>query len=390
MRYWRTGLLVAGVVVAGLELRGHLPSPAATWEALRTARTGWLAAAAVLSVVAMAAFSEQQRQLLAAFGARMGPGASLGLTYARSAMAAALPAGSAVSAGYAFGRFRAGGATRAVAAAVMLLSGAASLVGLALLYAANVLLIARPSAQALGIVGGVLGAGVLGLLHARAVRRAGGAPRTVAAPEAAEGAGRVARVRATLRHTVALAFTVPTGRWLTVLAMAVLNWTADVLCLVFAVRAAGLDVPATTIATGYLIAQLLRQIPATPGGIGVIEASLLVTLTAAGAPAAPAAPAAAAVLLYRILSCWIDLPVGLLCWRASKANDAAPVPTPAPLPAPLPASLPAPLPAPLPASLPAPLPAPLPASLPAPLPAPLPASLPAPRGVPRPSLSVTR
>ncbi|MFB9449554.1 UPF0104 family protein [Dactylosporangium vinaceum] len=331
VRYWRTGLLVAGVVVAGLELRGHLPSPAATWEALRTARTGWLAAAAVLSVVAMVAFSEQQRQLLAAFGARMGPGASLGLTYARSAMAAALPAGSAVSAGYAFGRFRAGGATRAVAAAVMLLSGAASLVGLALLYAANVLLIARPSAQVLGIVGGVLGAGVLGLLHARAVRRAGGAPRTVAAPEAAEGAGRVARVWATLRHTVALAFTVPTGRWLTVLAMAVLNWTADVLCLVFAVRAAGLDVPSTTIATGYLIAQLLRQIPATPGGIGVIEASLLVALTAAGAPAAPAA---AAVLLYRILSCWIDLPVGLLCWRAGKANDAALVPTPAPLPTP--------------------------------------------------------
>ncbi|MFI5913213.1 flippase-like domain-containing protein [Dactylosporangium sp. NPDC051541] len=416
LRYWRTGLLVVGVVVGGLELRGHLPSPGATWATLRTAGTGWLAAAAALSIVAMVAFSEQQRQLLAAFGSRMGAGASLGLTYTRSAMAAALPAGSAVSAGYAFSRFRANGATRAVAAAVMLLSGAASLVGLALLYAGNVLVLARPSAAALGIIGAVSVAGVLGVVHARAVRRAGAttdanrgvvgpsrapataidvdrgvagplrapataidadrggagpsrapataidvdrgvvgpsrasataidadrgvgrfssapangvdAPRqehrrSVAEPELAADAGRVAKVKAILRHTLSLAFTVSAGRWLAVLSIAVLNWLADLACLICAVRAAGLDVPATTIATGYLIAQLLRQIPATPGGIGVIEASLLVALTTAGAPAAPAA---AAVLLYRILSCWIDLPVGLLSWRATKANTPAPAP----------------------------------------------------------------
>jgi hypothetical protein len=51
--------------------------------------------------------------------------------------------------------------------------------------------------------------------------------------------------------------------------------------------------------------------PPTPGGIGVIiEASLIVALTAAGAQAAPAA---AAVLVYRLLSCWSVLPIGLLC-----------------------------------------------------------------------------
>ncbi|WP_433042889.1 lysylphosphatidylglycerol synthase transmembrane domain-containing protein [Dactylosporangium sp. CS-033363] len=309
-RYWRTALLVAGVVVAALELRGHLPSLSETWLALRTAGPGWLAAAAGLAVVAMVAFSEQQRHLLAAFAVRMGAGASLGLTYTRSAMAAALPAGSAVSAGYAFGRFRAHGAPRAVAAAVMLLSGAASLAGLALLYVGNVLMLARPSVATLGVAGCAIVLGSLIGLHARAVRR------TVVAPAPIEGTSRIARMRATLRQTLTLAGTVPTGRWLLVIAMAVLNWLADVVCLICTVRAAGLDVPVTTIATGYLVAQLIRQIPITPGGIGVIEASLLVALTAAGAPVAPAA---AAILLYRILSCWMDLPIGLACWRASKS-----------------------------------------------------------------------
>ncbi|WP_433202482.1 lysylphosphatidylglycerol synthase transmembrane domain-containing protein [Dactylosporangium sp. CS-047395] len=315
--YWRTALLVAGVVVAALELRGHLPSLSETWLALRTAGPGWLAAAAGLSVVAMVAFSEQQRHLLAAFAVRMGAGASLGLTYTRSAMAAALPAGSAVSAGYAFGRFRAHGAPRAVAAAVMLLSGAASLVGLALLYAGNVLILARPSVTTLGVVLCAIVLAVLIGLHARTVRRTG--RRAAVVPEVSEEAGRIARMRATVRHTLVLAGTVPTGRWLLVIAMAVLNWLADVVCLICAVRAAGLEVPATTIATGYLVAQLIRQIPITPGGIGVIEASLLVALTAAGAPAAPAA---AAILLYRILSCWMDLPIGLACWRSSKRRHA--------------------------------------------------------------------
>ncbi|WP_426503184.1 lysylphosphatidylglycerol synthase transmembrane domain-containing protein [Dactylosporangium sp. McL0621] len=319
-RYWRTALLVVGVVVAALELRGHLPSLTETGRALRTAGLGRLAAAAGLALLAMVAFSEQQRHLLAAFAVRMGPASSLGLTYTRSAMAAALPAGSAVSAGYAFGRFRARGAPRAVAAAVMLLSGAASLAGLALLYAGNLLVLARPSVATLGIVTAAAALAVLVVLHARAVRRAGG-PAAVLEPDVAADAGRLARARATLRHTLVLAGTVPTGRWLAVLALAVLNWLADVATLVCTVRAAGLTVPATTIATGYLVAQLIRQIPATPGGIGVIEASLLVALTAAGAPAAPAA---AAVLLYRILSCWIDLPIGLACWRSAKAPAAGP------------------------------------------------------------------
>jgi uncharacterized membrane protein YbhN (UPF0104 family) len=84
----------------------------------------------------MAAFAEQQRRLLAAFGVRMSAWRSQALTYARSAISISLPAGSA---GYAFQQHRARGANRAVAAAVMLLAGVAAVVGLALLYAGDAL-----------------------------------------------------------------------------------------------------------------------------------------------------------------------------------------------------------------------------------------------------------
>jgi uncharacterized protein (TIRG00374 family) len=64
-------------------------------------------------------------------------------------------------------------------------------------------------------------------------------------------------------------------------------------------------------AGAYLAVQIIRQLPLTPGGIGVIEASLLVALVAAGAPHIAAA---AVVLVYRVLSCWVIVPTGLVAW----------------------------------------------------------------------------
>jgi putative heme transporter len=137
-------------------------------------------------------------------------------------------------------------------------------------------------------------------------------------PPPAAGRPALRRLRRTLGETAALARTVPTGRWLAVIALAAVNWLTDLACLLAAVHAVGLSVSAGTVATAYLAAQLIRQIPATPGGIGVIEAGLILALTTAGAAAAPAA---AAVLIYRLLSCWMVLPIGLICWTAQ--NPAA-------------------------------------------------------------------
>lgn len=290
-RWWRPVLLVAGLGLAAVELRGHLPSPSATWAALQSTTATWVLIAAVLQVSSLAAFSEQQRQLLLAFGVRMRIGASIALTYARSAIAGALPAGTAVSAGYAFQQFRARGATEPVAGAVMVLSAVASLAGLAVLYAGTSFSIPVLAAIAAALTVAGWAAGRLW-------------PATPADGEP----GRVRRFLLTIRS-------LRVREWLRVTGLAVVNWLCDLGCLIAALNAVGLHLPAGKVATAYLVTQLVRQIPLTPGGLGVIEASLIVALTTAGAAAAPAA---AGVLIYRLLSFWSVLPVGLICWTAVK------------------------------------------------------------------------
>jgi putative heme transporter len=314
-RWWRPALLVIGAILATIELHGHLPSPASAWAALRESRPVWLVAAAGLQLVSMWAFAEQQRRLLRAFGVRMPAPASIAVSYARSAMSTALPAGSAVSAAYAFRQFRARGASQPIAAEVMVLSGVASVAGLAVLYGGALLVWVTPSRDAIAIAAVVI---ALLALAARRVRPAAAAAirADVHAQASARGGSIAGRVLRTLAETTALARTVSARRWIAVVALAVLNWLTDVACLLAAVHAVGLTVSASTVATGYLAAQLIRQIPATPGGIGVIEVSLILALTTAGAAAAPAT---AAVLIYRLLSCWTILPIGLLCWTAQNA-----------------------------------------------------------------------
>jgi len=293
--------------VAAVELRDHLPGPAATWAVLREAEPAWLLAALALETVSMVMFAEQQRRLLGAFGVSMPARAVLAVSYARSAMSTALPGGSAVSAGYAFQRYRAHGASHPIAAAVMLLSGVASIAGICLLYAGAAVYWTSVSGPALA----VLAALVVASVAAWRLRR------TTIPPEPAPATTRLARLRRTVRETATLATMVPAGRWLAVLALAALNWLTDLACLLVSVHAIGLTVSARTVATAYLVAQLARQIPLTPGGIGVIEAGLVLALTTAGAAAAPAA---AAVLVYRLVSCWLILPIGLACWTAMRTD----------------------------------------------------------------------
>jgi uncharacterized protein (TIRG00374 family) len=314
-RWWRAGLVVVGAAVAALALHGRFPAWSSIWAALFHASPAWIAFGFALELVSMIAFAEQQRRFLGALGVRMRARTSLAVTYVRSAMSISLPAGSAVSAAYAFRQFRARGADNGVATAVMVLHGVSSVVGLAVLYAVDVLAWAGPGMSrwpALAIGGAILVALGGVAVWARSMR----AKIAQVAPARATLLGRTLE---TVRGAVRLSATVTVRQWLVVGGLAVVNWLADAACLLVGVRAVGLTVPALTLLTAYLAVQLIRQVPVTPGGVGIIEASLLVALTAAGAPQAPAA---AAVLIYRVLSCWSILPIGLACWTAQQTGGA--------------------------------------------------------------------
>jgi uncharacterized protein (TIRG00374 family) len=60
-------------------------------------------------------------------------------------------------------------------------------------------------------------------------------------------------------------------------------------------------------AVAYLAATVAVAVVPTPGGIGSVEAALIVALVAAGAPAALAT---AVVLTYRIITVWLPLVPG--------------------------------------------------------------------------------
>jgi uncharacterized protein (TIRG00374 family) len=101
------------------------------------------------------------------------------------------------------------------------------------------------------------------------------------------------------------------GAWPQAVATAAGRWIFDFLCLYAALLAVGARPPLYIAVLAYSAAQLLGQIPITPGGLGVVEAGLTGTLALAGAPAAPAA---LATLAYRLVSFWLPLPAGLAAW----------------------------------------------------------------------------
>lgn len=311
--------VVTAVVVAILWNR--LPRPADIWHAIENAKWRWLAVAVVAELLSMRMFARQQRRLLKAFGVRISLRRAGAITYGRSAIAISMPAGSALSAGFAFREFRASGASRATAATVMVISGIVSAAALFLLYLVRLVLSAKNPLWTLSMVGAAIAVVVLLFPSVRAER---GSASTEDGP-AERGLLRrwpwARRLVAQLVDAGRSARDVPVGHWFMALGAAALNWLADLLCLVAATKAMNLPLSLAELSAVYFATQVVRQIPLTPGGVGLIEASLLAGMISAGASQSSAA---AAVLVYRLLSCWLIIPVGLAIVarlsRRAKAN----------------------------------------------------------------------
>jgi uncharacterized membrane protein YbhN (UPF0104 family) len=91
---------------------------------------------------------------------------------------------------------------------------------------------------------------------------------------------------------------------------AILLSLAYILCLAACVAAFGGSISIAKIGVVYLTGATLGSIIPTPGGLGTVEAALTAGLTAAGVPGAVAI---SAVLLFRLLTFWLPVPIG---WAA--------------------------------------------------------------------------
>jgi uncharacterized protein (TIRG00374 family) len=108
-----------------------------------------------------------------------------------------------------------------------------------------------------------------------------------------------------------LIVTVLGERWWEALLATIGRWFFDYLALLAALAAVGATPRPTLVLLAFVSAQVLAQIPLTPGGLGFVEAGLTGTLALAGVHGGPAVLAS---LAYRLASYWLPLPAGLVGW----------------------------------------------------------------------------
>jgi hypothetical protein len=104
-------------------------------------------------------------------------------------------------------------------------------------------------------------------------------------------------------------------KWKRALAATIGRWAFDYATLVAALAAVGSHPRPALVLLSFCAAQLLSQIPVTPGGLGFVEAGLTATLKLAGVSAGAAV---LATFAYRLFSYWMPLPLGALGFLAHR------------------------------------------------------------------------
>jgi putative heme transporter len=275
----------------------------------------WVLAAVVAQAVSMGAMARQQRRLLGVGGSRISLAGVLATTYAGNAISVGLPlAGPAAATLFAMRRFVALGTDAAVAGWALAVSGVFSSFALVAVVAVGAVVSGSGFAvvsAAVGVLGGAVPIGLLllslrrpgprQLLERLGTRLLAGAQKVSGYPEGDPEE----IVHEQLDEVTALEPDPPT-LWVAAL-LAVLNWAADAACLACAILAVGGDVPWHGLLLAWAAGTAVASLGLTPGGLGVVEATLSSALIATGLVGSTAI---AAVLVYRIVSLWLVLAVG--------------------------------------------------------------------------------
>lgn len=319
-RVWRWARYVVGLGLAVLAVwalagrRGEL-SGASTY--LGHLHWPWITLAVLAEAGSLAAFALVQQRLLAAADVDSTLSQMMSLTLAETAIANSMPAGPLVSSVFAFNQYRRRGADEGVAGWTLAAVFVAASVTLALVAAAGVG-IAGAEGSGLDLVGVTVGVLVAALAMGvvfvqrralawliRAMLRA--SRRILRWPRGDLGA-HVDRLVARLTAVTLSARAIGGVTW-----WGMANWILDCGCLALCFLAVGVGVPWKGLLLAYGAGQLAVNLPVTPGGLGVVEGSLTIALVAFGGAENSTV---AAVLLYRIITFWAELPVGWATWAA--------------------------------------------------------------------------
>jgi uncharacterized protein (TIRG00374 family) len=321
----RRRILRIAFTLASLFLGVHLLLPLvggleATAEALARA-TWWLPwLLLVLEAGSFWAYGELLLVVVHAAGERPPRNLIQRATIVGASLGKTMPGGSATAMAMTVATLRPHGLSGARMTAALAAAGAVSWATLALLL---------PVGAVLAVIGGQTGAIALGaaVFAAGAVIAAAFVPTALRHPERAGAfvehvAGPIARGRlrrwvdpAKLGSLVSMGIAsaaqlvhnrralAAAGAW------ALANWLLDFLVLVTLTASIGGESALLPLLLVYVVGQVLAAVPITPGGVGVVEATMTGMLVASGAPAGEAI---AAVLGYRLVSHWLPILVGLM------------------------------------------------------------------------------
>jgi uncharacterized membrane protein YbhN (UPF0104 family) len=289
--------LVAEVVVIRPEVGGALRS-------LWTVNYGWLVVAVLAVAASMGVFAQTRRALLRAAGFWVPIRATVAAVLVANSVHATLPGGVAFSTGYTYRWMRGRGISGPVATWCLAAGG----------------LVSSAALVGIGVLGSLLAGGEAGWLQlalpvtgvvlcTAAVRHLARRPQTVFAV----GRWLLRLVNAVRRRPpgtgadvfdgllAELKVVKPGGRdWIVATGYALLNWAFDAACL--AACAAALDLRGLTLPlllVAYTAGMATSGLSPLPGGLGVVDAALVLALVAGSIPAAAALPA---VVLYRLVS----------------------------------------------------------------------------------------
>ncbi|RZL76978.1 MAG: UPF0104 family protein [Rhodococcus sp. (in: high G+C Gram-positive bacteria)] len=299
---WLLGILL--VVVLTVEIVLIWPHLSESIQNLGDLRWGWVAAAVVASLASMFSFARVQRCLLGVADVHVRQRQSLAVTLAANSMSVTLPGGPVLATTFSYRQTRIWGASPVVATWQLVMAGVLQATGLALVGLTGALMVgAKTNPFSLIFTFGGLCAFLVVAQYA------------ASRPNALEGVGitaiRVANaVRKkppltgirTWKHIVDQMSAVRMSRTDTARAFgwSLFNWVADASCLAFACYAIGGHPSFAGLAVAYAAGNSARSvIPLLPAGLGVMDAVLVPTLTAAGLSGAEAV---SAIVVYRFVS----------------------------------------------------------------------------------------
>lgn len=306
--------VIGGAIWAGYDHRSELFTAGSMLSHLQT---GWLLVAIAFELSSMVVFARLQRWLLRAGGVKVPLVAMVEIALAGNAMSTSLPGGPAWSATWAFGQLRRRGANRVLAGWVIIVAGVLSSFAIFVIVAAGAWVAGNSGpfahlrwlAAVLAAIPVAVALGVEGARHNSLVRTTFAESWQLIAGHLrpARAVGRLVR-----RTSENLGLVHPgAAGWAEAFGLALANWLYDAATLVACIEALHLRVPWHAILIIYGFTQISASLPITPGGLGVVEASMAALLVAYGTPSTTAL---AVVLLYRIVSFWGLVPIGWSVW----------------------------------------------------------------------------